>query len=33
MNFYGLDMDQHQKEFVGAVLDPDKTIVFVDAAA
>jgi predicted ribonuclease YlaK len=33
MNFYGLDMDQHQKEFVGAVLDPNKTIVFVDAAA
>lgn len=33
MNFYGLDMDQHQKEFVAACLDPNKTIVFVDAAA
>ena len=33
MNFYGLEMDEHQKEFVGAILDPDKTIVFVDAAA
>ena len=33
MNFYGLEMDEHQKEFVGAILDPNKTIVFVDAAA
>lgn len=33
MNFYGLDMDQHQKEFLSAILDQNKTIVFVDAAA
>ena len=33
MNFYGLDLDCYQKEFVSAILDPNKTIVFVDAAA
>lgn len=33
MNFYGLDLDEQQKEFVSACLDLNKTIVFVDAAA
>lgn len=33
MNFYGLNLDEQQREFVDACLSLDKTIVFVDAAA
>lgn len=33
MNFYGLMLDEQQKRFVGAILDPNKIIVFCDAVA
>lgn len=33
MNFYGLNLDEQQKKFVNAILDPDKTIVFCNAVA
>ena len=33
MNFYGLILDEQQKVFVGAILDPEKTIVFCNAKA
>ena len=33
MNFYGLTLDEQQKEFVAAILNLDKTIVFCNAVA
>ena len=33
MNFYGLRLDEQQEKFVGAILNPQKTIVFCDAVA
>ena len=33
MNFYGLKLDEQQEQFVGAILDLDKTIVFCNAVA
>lgn len=33
MNFYGLNLDEQQEKFVGAILDREKTIVFCDAVA
>ena len=33
MNFYGLILDEQQKEFVNSILDPEITIVFCNAMA
>lgn len=33
MNFYGFILDEQQKQFVSAILDPNKTIVFCNAVA
>ena len=33
MNFYGLNLDEHQEKFVTAILNPENTIVFCDAVA
>ena len=33
MNFYGLRLDEEQKTFVSAILNPEKIIVFCDAVA
>lgn len=33
MNFYGLTLDEQQKQFVGAILAPENTIVFCNAVA
>ena len=33
MNFYGLTLDEQQKQFVSAILNPNKTIVFCNAVA
>lgn len=33
MNFYGLRLDEQQKVFVSAIMNPEKTIVFCDAVA
>ena len=33
MNFYGLILDEHQQQFVNAIFDPEKTIVFCNAVA
>lgn len=33
MNFYGFTLDEQQKQFVSAILNPNKTIVFCNAVA
>lgn len=33
MNFYGFTLDEQQKQFVSAILNPSKTIVFCNAVA